>query len=372
VSLFGYPFSGELTVSSRPFATDIAIFEGRFDDKPAHEQAIGSPSTPRKRGAEAPWPPEVSTAAFASPADGSEQKTLLYLPPGDEPVPLLVAFHTWSGNYLQNEAPYAEWCIARGWAFAHPDLRGPGDRPEAAGSDLAFADLRAVLELAQSRRRIDPERIYAVGVSGGGMMALLAAARMPDVWAAASAWVPVTDLAAWHADSLARKNKYGAMIERVCGGPPGAAAAVDAAYTTRSVVARLETARLPFPIDINTGIHDGHTGSVPVSHAIRAFNAVAAAADCIPATVTDALVKNRRVPADLAFADADPLYATKPVLLRRQSGPARLTVFDGGHDILHEAALTWLEAQRRGTAATWSPQPHAPPILSHPDPAAGK
>ena len=28
VSLFGYPFSGELTVSSRPFATDIAMFEG--------------------------------------------------------------------------------------------------------------------------------------------------------------------------------------------------------------------------------------------------------------------------------------------------------------------------------------------------------
>ena len=32
VSLFGYPFAGELTVSSRPFATDIAIFEGRADE----------------------------------------------------------------------------------------------------------------------------------------------------------------------------------------------------------------------------------------------------------------------------------------------------------------------------------------------------
>ena len=35
VALFGYPFSGELTVSSRPFAIDIAIFEGRFADEPA-------------------------------------------------------------------------------------------------------------------------------------------------------------------------------------------------------------------------------------------------------------------------------------------------------------------------------------------------
>ena len=36
VALFGYPFSGELTVSSRPFQTDIAIFEGRAPDMPGH------------------------------------------------------------------------------------------------------------------------------------------------------------------------------------------------------------------------------------------------------------------------------------------------------------------------------------------------
>ena len=37
VALFGYPFSGELTVSSRPFQTDIAIFEGRAPDMPGHD-----------------------------------------------------------------------------------------------------------------------------------------------------------------------------------------------------------------------------------------------------------------------------------------------------------------------------------------------
>jgi hypothetical protein len=38
VSLFGYPFSGELTVSSRPFQVDIAIFEGHFEDVPPDER----------------------------------------------------------------------------------------------------------------------------------------------------------------------------------------------------------------------------------------------------------------------------------------------------------------------------------------------
>ena len=42
VALFGYPFSGELTVSSRPFQTDIAIFEGRAPDMPGHApQGLG-------------------------------------------------------------------------------------------------------------------------------------------------------------------------------------------------------------------------------------------------------------------------------------------------------------------------------------------
>jgi len=322
--------------------------------------------------ARAAWPEQVETVTFVSPADATDQKTLLYVPPGDEPVPLLVAFHTWSNDYRQEESPYARWCIARGWALVHPDVRGPANRPEAAGSDLAFADLGAAIDLAKSRRRIDPDRIYAVGVSGGGMMTLLAAARMPDVWAAASAWVPVTDLAAWHAESTARKNKYARDVERVCGGPPGASAAVDAAYASRSVVARLAAAPPGLPLDINTGIHDGHVGSVPVSHAIRAFNAVAAPADRVPAPMIDSLVAERAVPADVRHGTADPLYAARPVLMRRTSGHARLTVFDGDHEILHEAALTWLEAQRRGTPPRWDPTPHEPPVLGVSAAASGR
>lgn len=38
VSLFGYPFAGELTVSSRPFKVDLAIFEGQYRDIPMHDR----------------------------------------------------------------------------------------------------------------------------------------------------------------------------------------------------------------------------------------------------------------------------------------------------------------------------------------------
>ena len=318
------------------------------------------------------WPPEVETATFPSPADGTPQKTLLYLPPGDEPVPLLVAFHTWSGDYRQDESPYAAWCIARGWALLHPDLRGPANRPEAAGSEAALADLEGALALARARRAIDPGRVYAVGVSGGGMMALVAAARLPQTWAAASAWVPVTDLARWHADSKARKNKYAGEIEKVCGGPPGQSGEVDAAYAARSVERLLAAGPPGCPLDINTGIHDGHTGSVPVGHAVRAFNAVAAPADRLPDALIDGIEKDRTVPAAWRFEGADPLYASRPVLLRKTSGPARLTVFNGGHEIVHEAALTWLEAQARGRPPVWEVRPHDPPVIGGKAAASGK
>jgi len=38
VSLFGYPFGGELSVSNRPFKIDLAIFDGRFEELPAHDR----------------------------------------------------------------------------------------------------------------------------------------------------------------------------------------------------------------------------------------------------------------------------------------------------------------------------------------------
>jgi len=43
VSLFGYPFAGELTVSSRPFQVDIMIFEGRHDGGPLQEHESPAP-----------------------------------------------------------------------------------------------------------------------------------------------------------------------------------------------------------------------------------------------------------------------------------------------------------------------------------------
>jgi hypothetical protein len=39
------------------------------------------------------------------------------------------------------------------------------------------------------------------------------------------------------------------------------------------------------------------------------------------------------------------MYGEKAPLFRRQSGHARITIFDGDHEIVYWAAMTWLAYQ---------------------------
>ena len=76
--------------------------------------------------------------------------------------------------------------------------------------------LDAAAYAARRTRRSIQAAVYLVGVSGGGHMALLMAGRVPDRWTAVSAWVPVSDLAAWHAECRGRgpalRRRSGALV----------------------------------------------------------------------------------------------------------------------------------------------------------------
>ncbi len=265
-------------------------------------------------------------------------------------VPLLVFLHSWSGGFEQGP-PWIDQAKKMGWVLVAPDFRGPNNRPEACASDLASQDILDAVAYASRDARVDATRIYLVGGSGGGHMALVMAARAPDLWAGVSAWVPISDLGAWHAESKARKNNYAKMIEQSCGGAPGPT--TEAEYRHRSPLFHLAAAK-GVPLDINTGIHDGHTGSVPVSHSLRAFNVLAAPDRQVSTEDIDFMVREQKIPASLAAeTQADP-ERQKPVLFRRASGNARVTVFEGGHDSESSAAVLWLSRQRKGQPADFS------------------
>ena len=163
--------------------------------------------------------------SIASSKDGSRQPLIFYLPPGAEAtargpkVPLVVFLHSWSSDY-KTDGLALEETKRRGWIFAGPNFRGPNETPQACASDLAVQDILDSVDYARSKARVDEKRVYLVGSSGGGQMALLMATRAPQVWSAVSTWVPITDLASWHEFSKATGSQYFQMMDKCLGGPP--------------------------------------------------------------------------------------------------------------------------------------------------------
>ncbi len=296
----------------------------------------------------APWPDAVRDIRYPSKADNTDQPAMWYASGSKEKRPLLVALHTWSGDYKQvTSAPYARWCIERDWVMIHPNFRGPNRTPEAMGSELAVQDILSAVDYAKANAAIDETRIYLVGVSGGGYGSLLLAGRAPELWAAVSAWVPISDIKAWHEECTDAKRKYAKDIELAVGGVPTPGSAVEEECRKRSALTYLPHAR-GVTLDINAGIHDGHSGSVPVSHTLNAFNVVANEADRLTEKQIDAITAKQKLPRKLAAeAEEDADYGRKEVLFRRKSGNARVTIFEGGHEIVYEAALKWLAKQRK-------------------------
>ena len=303
-------------------------------------------------------PDGLETIETVSSLDGLRQKAYWWAPADPAPVPLLVHLHTWSYGYEMSDPRSPAGAMANGWAVVCPNFRGPDDNPDACASEKAVQDVLDAVDEARRRHAIDESRIYLVGASGGGHLALMMAARSPETWTAVSAWCPVTDIARWHAEGLARGNAYPAMIEAVCGGTPQER---PDEYFRRSPLGFLGAAKKAgLPVDIAAGIHDGHTGSVPVGHAIRAFNALADGADAISEDDIAEIEATETVPKRLASATfLEPWYGAKHGLVhfRRSSAAARLTLFEGAHDCCTPAALAWLGLQRRGRAAEWTMPP---------------
>jgi hypothetical protein len=330
------------------------------------------------------WPNEISTIEVVSSLDGTKQPSLWYSPPSNSKKrPLLIALHTWSCDYRQSggQVVFAKWCIEHQWHFLHPNFRGPNGTPETCGSELALQD---ILDAIQHVKEVDEDRIYVVGVSGGAHMALLLAALYPKLWAGVSAWSGISDLQAWWKERSAPTSecqnhggfqKYAQNIESVLGGVPNGGQQEDGNIMTdecqkRSPVTYLsELSTTNLNLDINHGIHDGRQGSVPFCHSLQAFDALLSSTEQDERRATEwrqAFYESQRIPSSLERSSAgnsvgmeesnttiDPLYQGRPIHYRRTKDSTRITIFEGAHEILHNAALNWLAQQRRGQPSRW-------------------
>ncbi len=305
------------------------------------------------------YPVDIRQIQYRSSGDDTMQPALFWAPESRDPVPLLVALHTWSGSYQSKEPQYARWCQQAGWAFVYPNFRGSNKTAQALGSDLVVADIVSAVDHVKGQTNIDADEIYCVGVSGGGHASLLMAARAPKLWAGVSAWCGISDIAAWHRQCKGTQfDDYAQQIEQALGGPPDASNQhlADAQY--RSPLIWLGKADALPPLDINHGIDDGRTGSVPFTHSLQAWNASVGTESKLSSQSLQRFYETRRVPEELQAtnnAAHDPLYGDNQPIYRRADGNIRVTVFDGGHEIVHTAALNWLAAQVKDKPTNWSP-----------------
>ena len=261
---------------------------------------------------------------YQSSADQSEQLAMFYAPLSKEPAPLMVALHTWSGNYKQKyHKAIEQWCIKHGWAYIHPDFRGPNNRPEATGSKLVVADIVSAVEYAKKSTQIDHSAIYLVGTSGDTEHIILRYGPRFLPGCQFRTWRPGT-----HRESMSKHwNSHAAE-------PP-----VDTEYAKRSPITFLSNAK-GNTLHLHAGIKEK---IVPISHSLLAFNELAAAKDRIPKEDITYFVKKRKVPPNLQAAPPDPSYGKNQPLFTRKSGNATVTIFDGGHHLVATAATAWIE-----------------------------
>jgi poly(3-hydroxybutyrate) depolymerase len=282
-----------------------------------------------------------------SSIDRSLQPSKLYVPPGldaPHPAPLVVLLHTWSFTLDQRHPGVEREVARRGWLLLVPNFRGRNDHPEACGSPTAQQDILDAVAWVSDRHPVDRRRIYVLGMSGGGHMTMLVTARAPALWAAASAWVGIGDLAAYYRDHATDPD--GEMTRQCLGGAPEDSPSIADDYRVRSPIQSLAKASA-VPIDIAAGRFDPE---VAMSQSIHAFNALAAATGSpavSEAEITELSQAGNGLSQPTPSDTASDSLITRRIYLRRRAGPSRLTIFDGKHEWFPGAALAWLAEHRK-------------------------
>lgn len=104
------------------------------------------------------------------------------------------------GHLYEHYIPYIREATARGYIVIAPEYRGSVGYGEALYDAIDYGGaevddvVTAVEVLGDRYPHVDRSRIAVIGWSHGGMIALLSAARNPDLFTAVAALVPVTNL----------------------------------------------------------------------------------------------------------------------------------------------------------------------------------
>ncbi len=290
------------------------------------------------------WPSDCREVYITSSLDGATQPAYFYASPEAQKMPLVVSLHSWSAGYDQLDS--LSWlCVDNKFNYIHPHFRGPNNNPKACGSPEAIQDIDDAISFAIKHGSVDTGQIHVIGSSGGGYATLLAYMHTAYPVKSFSAWVPITNLVNWYYESVGRQTKYARDIAMVTN--PKDTSGKE--HTIDEFEARMRSPHfMPTPVQkradatllMYAGIHDGYTGSVPVTQSLKFYNKVVRNFDANNQSHTISigemlLLLERR---NSQFRLRREINKGDIHFQRNYQDKVQMVIFEGGHEMLLQRA----------------------------------
>jgi len=288
------------------------------------------------------WSEVFQWVEIPSSLDDSLQKAYFYKTTHPAPQPLIISLHTWSGDYTQQD-PLAAQVAAKNWNYIHPDFRGPNNTFKACGSAWVISDIEDAIAFAIQEGNVDTTEIHIIGVSGGGFATTLMYMQTQHTVKSFSAWVPITNLVDWYYESLGRGNQYADHIWQATRSDTTlniAEATKRSPYFMKTPVQE----RRNSTITIYAGIHDGYTGSVPVSQSINFYNKLVrdTAPNAVEAIVPVETLLHLITKRNFSENKSPEFLGDRKIVYQKHFKNTHLILFEGGHEMLADVALELL------------------------------
>ncbi|MFY0652363.1 MAG: prolyl oligopeptidase family serine peptidase [Cyclobacteriaceae bacterium] len=291
------------------------------------------------------WPKACQKIAIESTIDGKKEPAYFYKSKAKNRS-LIVSLHTWSGGYDQKDT--LSWqCISRDYNYIHPNFRGVNNHPDACGSQLAIQDIEDAISYAIANGNVDMDEIHVIGASGGGYATLYTYMNTKHKVKTFSAWVPISDIEKWYYESLGRSNKYARHMALATTGKTFTEkddlfisepeARKRSPYFMTTPVAQRRNSKLT----IYAGVHDGYTGSVPITQSLDFYNKLIGDFEkgnddyAIPEKDIRELVTSRY------FRNSEMKKIGDRIIYysKNYKDLVEIVIFEGGHEMLSEVAL---------------------------------
>jgi dipeptidyl aminopeptidase/acylaminoacyl peptidase len=212
----------------------------------------------------------IEELVFKSSHDGSSQTALVRLPSSydrETTRPLLVWVQGMYTNARYGIDFIGKSADEKGWLVLAADLRGtrtPGITH--LGSPVAVQDLIDAIRMTVDSYAVDPDRLYLVGMSMGGLTGGLVLVHHHELFAAGALLMGISDLKNWFHEKKPYPN-INLDIIRECGGNPDQ---VPEEYAPRSMLTGADRlAKIPLML-----CHGRRDGTVAPDQAARLIDRI--------------------------------------------------------------------------------------------------